>query len=95
VHVITKRRLRDFAARHPEASEPLQSWYAIMSKSDFSTFADIRRSFGSADKVGKFTVFDIGGNKYRLIAAIHYNRKKAYIRHVLTHTEYDRGKWKE
>jgi len=66
-----------------------------MSKSDFSTFADIRRSFGSADKVGKFTVFDIGGNKYRLIAAIHYNRKKAYIRHVLTHTEYDRGKWKE
>lgn len=49
----------------------------------------------SADKVGKFTVFDIGGNKYRLIAAIHYNRKKVYIRHVLTHAEYDRGKWKE
>jgi len=45
--------------------------------------------------IGKFTVFDIGGNKYRLIAAIHYNRKKVYIRHVLTHTEYNRNKWKE
>lgn len=66
-----------------------------MSKSDFGTFAEIRRSFGTADKVGKFTVFDIGGNKYRLIAAIHCNRKKVYIRHVLTHAEYDRGKWKE
>lgn len=66
-----------------------------MSKSDFGTFAEIRRSFGTADKVGKFTVFDIGGNKYRLIAAIHCNRKKVYIRHVLAHAEYDRGKWKE
>ena len=45
--------------------------------------------------IGKFTVFDIGGNKYRLITAIHYNRKKVYIRHVLTHTEYNREKWKE
>ena len=47
------------------------------------------------DKVGKFTVFDLGGNKYRLIAAIHYNRGKVYIRHVLTHAEYDQDKWKE
>jgi len=49
----------------------------------------------SADKVGKFTVFDIGGNKFRLVAAVHYNRKKVYSRHVLTHVEYDRGTWKE
>lgn len=47
------------------------------------------------DKVGKFTVFDIGGNKYRLITAIHYNRKKIYIRRVLTHAEYDHSNWKE
>lgn len=51
--------------------------------------------FPSADIVGKFTVFDIGGNKVRLIAAIHYNRGKLYIRHVLTHEEYDRGNWKK
>jgi mRNA interferase HigB len=45
--------------------------------------------------VGKFTVFDVGGNKVRLIAAVHYNRNKIYIRHVLTHEEYDPGNWKK
>lgn len=95
MHVITRKRLREFAARHREAAEPLGVWYAIMSRSDFGSFAEIKRVFGSADKVGKFTVFDIGGNKYRLIVAIHYNRKKVYIRHVLTHAEYDRDQWKE
>lgn len=66
-----------------------------MSKADFGSFTELKRVFGSVDKVGKFTVFDIGGNKYRLVAAIHYNRRKVYIRHVLTHAEYDRDKWKE
>lgn len=95
MHVITRKRLRDFAARYREAAEPLAIWYAIMAKTDFSTFAEMKRVFGSVDKVGKFTVLDIGGNKYRLIAAIHYNRRKVYIRYVLTHAEYDRNKWKE
>lgn len=79
---------------HREASEPLGIWHSIMSKNDFSSFAELKRVFGSADKVGKFTVFNIGGNKFRLIAAIHYNRRKVYIRHVLTYVEYDREKWK-
>ncbi|MCP3849062.1 MAG: type II toxin-antitoxin system HigB family toxin [Gammaproteobacteria bacterium] len=48
----------------------------------------------SADKVGKLTGFNIGGNKIRLIAAVHYNTQCLYIRHVLTHTEYDNEKWK-
>ena len=95
MHVITKKRLRDFAARHRDAVEPLAIWYAIMARTDFSSFAELKRVFGSVDKVGKFTVFDISGNKYRLVAAIHYNRKKVYIRHVLTHVEYDRDRWKE
>lgn len=95
VHVITRKRLREFAAKHREAGEALNVWYAVMSKTEFKSFAELKRVFGSADKVGKFTVFDIGGNKYRLIAAVHYNRRKVYIRHVLTHAEYDRDKWKE
>ena len=95
MHVITRKRLREFVAGHRGAAESLGIWYSIMSKTDFTTFAELKRVFGSADKIGKFTVFDIGGNKYRLIAAIHYNRKKVYIRHVLTHTEYNRDKWKE
>jgi len=52
----------------------------IMSKTDIGSFAELKRVFRSVDKVGKFTVFDIGGNKFRLIAAVHYNRKKVYIR---------------
>jgi len=95
VHVITRKRLREFAAKHREAAEPLGVWYAIMARTDFGPFAELKRVFRSVDKVGKFTVFDIGGNKFRLIAAIHYNRKKVYIRHVLTHVEYDSDKWKE
>ena len=95
VHIITRKRLREFSTRHRGAAEALGIWYSIMSKTDFATFAELKRVFGSADKVGKFTVFDIGGNKYRLIAAIHYNRKKVYIRHVLTHAEYNRDEWKE
>jgi len=87
--------LRDFAARHRDAAGPLAVWYAIMSRTDFGSFAELKRVFGAVDKVGTFTVFDIGGNKYRLIAAIHYNRNKVYIRHVLTHAEYDRNKWQE
>jgi mRNA interferase HigB len=51
--------------------------------------------FPHADQVGKLTVFNIGGNKYRLIAAILFNRGKVYVRHLLTHAEYDQGKWKE
>lgn len=95
MHVITRKRLRDFAVRHRDAAEPLGVWHALMSKADFGSFTELKRVFGSVDKVGKFTVFDIGGNKYRLVAAIHYNRRKVYIRHVLTHAEYDRDKWKE
>ncbi len=95
VHIITRKRLREFAAKHREAAEPLAVWYAIMSKTDFWSFSELKRVFRSADKVGKFTVFDIDGNKFRMIAAIHYNRKKVYIRHVLTHVEYDSDKWKE
>jgi mRNA interferase HigB len=66
-----------------------------MKSGNFTSFADLRTLFPSADQVSNLTVFNIGGNKARLIAAIHYNRHKIYIRAVLTHDEYDRGKWKE
>ncbi len=66
-----------------------------MRRNNFTSIAEIREIFPGADKIGKLTVFNIGGNKVRLIAAIHYNRKKIYIRAVLTHQEYDEGKWKE
>lgn len=66
-----------------------------MKGQEFGSFVELRDLFPSADQVGKLTVFNNAGNKVRLIAAIHYNRKKVYIRAVLTHGEYDEEKWKE
>ena len=95
MHVITRKRLNEFAEQYPEANAALARWYSSAKHNDFSNFAELRARFPSADQVGKLTVFNIGGNRVRLIAAIHYNRKKIYIRAVLTHAEYDEGKWKE
>jgi len=87
--------LIDFARKHPDARVPMNHWYTIVRKTDYASFAELRITFPSADQVEKFTVFNIGGNKYRLIVAIHYNWKKVYIRHVLTHAEYSRGDWRK
>ena len=95
MHVITRKRLNEFAEKYPDTHNALAVWYRQMKQNDFASIEEIREMFPSADEVGKLTVFNIGGNKVRLIAAIHYNRKKVYIREVLTHSEYDAGKWKE
>ncbi len=95
MHVITRKRLNEFAVKYPETKTTLAHWYNLATRNDFSNFAELRAIFSSADQVGKFTVFNLGGNKVRLIAAVHYNRKKVYLRAVLTHAEYDEGRWKE
>ena len=89
MHVITRKRLNEFAEKHPDAKSSLARWYAIIRKQQFLNFARLRGVFPHADQAGKFTVFNIWRNKVRLIAAIHYNRNKIYIRHVLTHQEYE------
>jgi len=75
--------------------QPLANWYDSVKRNNFLSLPALKLMFPTADQVGKLTVFNGGGNKVRLIAAIHYNRKRIYIRAVLTHDEYDRGKWKE
>jgi mRNA interferase HigB len=95
VHVITRKRLNEFVATHPDTKTALQRWCRLMKAGAFQPFAELRAAFPSADQVGKLTVFNIGGNKARLVVAVHYNRQKVYIRAVLTHDDYDRGKWKE
>jgi mRNA interferase HigB len=95
MHIITRKRLNDFAKVHPDSAAGLFQWFKEMRRANFSNIQEVRAIFPYADKVGQFTVFNIGGNKARLIAAIHYNRKKVYIRHVFTHVEYDKGTWKK
>ena len=95
MHIITRKRLNEFAEKHPTATSGLVLWYRALKRNNPANFVELRRIFPHADQVSGLTVFNIGGNKARLIAAIHYNRRKVYVRAVLTHPEYDTGKWKE
>jgi mRNA interferase HigB len=95
MHVLSKKPLRKFWTLHPDAERPLRRWLRIAAKADWHSFADVRATYAKADQVDRFTVFNIGGNKYRLIAIIHFNRGKLFVRNVLTHKEYDLGQWKD
>jgi len=94
MHIISHKALREFSRRHPDGKTALDLWFRVMKKNRFENFNALRLLFPSADKVGDLIVFNIGGNKYRLIASIHFNRQKVFVRYVLTHEEYNRGKWK-
>src|SRR5713101_5380912 len=95
MHVISKKPLRKFWTEHPDAEGPLRSWLQAAKRERWSNFAELKARFPKADRVGKLTVFNIAGNKYRLIVAIHHRRGRVYVLHVLTHAAYDRGEWKE
>ncbi|MDR1190429.1 MAG: type II toxin-antitoxin system HigB family toxin [Verrucomicrobiales bacterium] len=94
MRIITRKRLNEFVERHPDAHSSLAQWYALVKNRDFRSFAELRIFFPNADQVDHKTVFNISGNKYRLIAAIHYHRRRIYIRAILTHAEYDKDNWK-
>lgn len=94
MHLITKKTLKAFWEKHPDSKTALIRWTRIIEKNKFDDFVELKSTFPSVDLVGKLTIFNIGGNKYRLITAIHFNRQKIYVRNVLTHQEYDRGDWK-
>ncbi|MCE2440353.1 MAG: type II toxin-antitoxin system HigB family toxin [Candidatus Latescibacteria bacterium] len=91
MHVITRKRLLEFWRKHSDSQPPLRAWLAIVrSRSYFSPY-EVRRDFPSASFLGRWrTIFNIGGNKHRLIVDIRYDLGRIYIRHVLTHKEYNR-----
>jgi mRNA interferase HigB len=100
MRLITRKRLREFAQQHPDAAEPLGKWERLFREAEWQNLQDVRRVYRHADAVtvasGKtVTVFNICGNKYRLITAIHYNRQRVYILRLLTHAEYSKGFWKD
>jgi mRNA interferase HigB len=103
MRVIALKVLEAFWDNHPDAQTALQGWYKTVRKERWTDFAAVRRIFGNADLVGRCVVFNIVGNKYRLVAAIHYQKcdedgkvveGRVYIRNVLTNQEYDKGAWK-
>lgn len=94
MHIVTLSRLKQFYKEHSNAEPSLRAWYKLAAKTQWNNFAELRQTFASADQVGNLTVFNIGGNNYRLITYIDYKSKKIFIRHVLTHADYDKGHWK-
>ncbi|MBI2431267.1 MAG: type II toxin-antitoxin system HigB family toxin [Candidatus Hydrogenedentes bacterium] len=95
MHIISRKALRLFWEHYPDSRTALSHWFKLVQHTEFRDLAHLRSVFPSADLVGPWVVFNVGGNKYRLITTIHFNRGKIYIRHVLPHQEYDKGSWKK
>ncbi len=94
MHVISQKRIREAVARFPQHQDALLSWYRIVRTGAFENHAALRNSFSGVDKVGKVFVFNVAGHHLRIIAAVHFNRGKVYIRDILTHAGYDEERWK-
>jgi mRNA interferase HigB len=100
MRVISLKLLRKFWQRHPDAEGPLRNWYKVACAATWRSLQDARADYPHADGVENeqgetLTVFNIGGNKFRLVARIRYDYQLVNVRFVLTHAEYSSGKWKE
>lgn len=90
MRVIALGTLRDFWVRHSAAMEPIGAWYAIASRARWASPADVKAAYRTASFLpGNRVVFNIKGNDFRLVVAMHYNRQIAYIRFIGTHRQYD------
>lgn len=99
MNVITRKRLRDFAAKHSDAAPALESWYRTARKAKWRNLQEVRVIYPHADLAtvasgNKVTIFNIAGNKYRMVAAIHYKAQRLYVLRILTHAEYSKDAWK-
>jgi mRNA interferase HigB len=94
--LISRKKVREAATRQRDLEAPLDVWFRIAKKASWQNLADVRKTFASADLVNRWTVFNVKGNRYRrLITEINYRSQRVYVRHVLTHAEYDREEWKQ
>ena len=91
MHVVSHKAIRSFGEEHPHARTAMDHWYRVAKRATWASFSDIRQSFNTADFVAPYVVFDIGGNKYRLIAEINFSRMVLFIRGIMTHKDYEKG----
>jgi len=99
LHLISRKALIDFWTINRDAEAPLRNWARAITRKPFANLVELKATFGSVDYVPVerhgLHVFNIGGNKYRLVTSIHFNRQKIYVRHVLTHADYSKGEWRK
>jgi mRNA interferase HigB len=86
--------LREFWETEKPSEIPLDTWYRIALRADWRNFAEVKTDFPSADLVGKYIIFNVGGNKYRLAVKIEFLKQTIYIKNVLTHKQYDKISFK-
>ena len=94
MRIIKRGALEKFWREHPDAKPSLESWYAVVRKADWKAPVEMKQVYPSADLVGRRTVFNIAGNKYRLIARVNYLTQRVFVLYIMTHPEYDREAWK-
>jgi mRNA interferase HigB len=94
MHLISRKRLQEMWKTHADAEKPLTAWALIVERATWRSFVELRATFPSADQVGNLTVFNIGGNKFRLIALVDFEFQKLFVRSVLPRADYDKGDWK-
>ena len=92
MRIIAKATLREFWERHPPAATPLKKWFSLVSAADWRSPADVKAMFGGTVDFAADNriIFDIGGNKYRLIVRVSYEYGQVFIKFIGTHAEYDR-----
>ena len=95
MNVISFKRIRGFTSLYRDAAIPLKAWYTTVKKMRWQNLAELKRVYPSADVVARYTIFNVKGNKYRLITRIVYRSQTVFILAIMTHEEYDLGKWKE
>ena len=95
VRIIKRGALEQFWQKHPDAKASLEAWYGVVRKANWKTPAEMKQVYRNADLVGRRTVFNIAGNKYRLIARLNYFTQRVFVLYLLTHSEYDEGAWKQ
>lgn len=95
MRIISKKPLRDFWDIYPDSKSALEDWLLKANQMAAKSFSEVRQTFNSADYVDGFTIFNVGGNKYRIAAVIHYDKQRLYVRQVMTHSEYDRNDWRK
>lgn len=95
MNTILYRKIREFVISNPNSESSLGAWYKVAKKAKWQNIVDVRKDYPHADLVGRFVVFNISGNNYRLIAEIHFESQLVLIRYILTHKEYDKDKWKQ
>jgi mRNA interferase HigB len=95
MRVISEKRIWEAKEKWPRSASALDEWYRRIKRNSPGDFASMKGIFPATDKVGQFHVFDIGGNKLRLIAFVRYPTQRIYIKHLFDHREYEQDKWKE